>query len=147
MIRLVPALAAALALASCGGAPAEEISIDDAFVTLPAVPGRPGAGYFNLQSNRENVVLTGISSPQAGRVELHETVTQNGVSRMNSIGELALGGEPVRFEPGGRHAMLFDIAPDVAVGGRISLLFAFRGAAPVTVEASVRAPGDVGHGH
>jgi copper(I)-binding protein len=140
-------MAILLGVAACGpSADSPAVEIDDAFVTLPAVPGRPGAAYFSLQANRQNVVLTGISSPQAGRIELHETINAGGVSRMTPIREIVLA-DAVRFAPGGKHAMLFDISPAVAVGGRVQLVFAFRGAPPVTIDAAVRAPGDVGHAH
>ena len=145
MSRLVPALAISLMLAACGGAEPPAAVVDDAIVTLPAVPGRPGAAYFILQANAENVVLTGISSPMVGRIELHATTTHGTMNSMRPLGEIALGREPVAFEPGGRHAMLFDIDPGIAVGGRLPLTLAFRGAPAVTVEAEVRAPGDVGH--
>ena len=143
MRRLVPALAIALTLASCSDPAPGGVAVDDAIVTLPAVAGRPGAAYFRLQTNVENVVLTGISSPRVGRIELHETMAHGTMSSMRPIGEIALGREPLAFEPGGRHAMLFEIEPGVVVGGRLSLTLAFRGAPPVTVEAEVRAPGDV----
>ena len=144
MRRLISIMAVALMLAACGGAEAPAVAVDDAIVTLPAVPGRPGAAYFRLQANVENIALTGISSPKVGRVELHETMSHGTMSSMRPIGEIALGREPVAFAPGGRHAMLFDIEPGMAVGGRLPLTFAFRGAPAVTVEAEVRAPGDVG---
>lgn len=148
MRRLVPIMAISLLLAACGGAAENPgVTVTNAIVTLPAVPERPGAGYFNLQANGENIILTGVSSSQAGSIALHETQTQDGVSRMTPIRELPLGRDKVAFAPGGRHAMLYDIAPDVAVGGRMALAFSFRGAPPVTVEAAVRAPGDVGHAH
>jgi copper(I)-binding protein len=53
---------------------------------------------------------------------------------------------PLVFEPGGRHAMLFDLDPALRPGGRVALTFRFEPAPPVTVEAEVRGPGDVGHG-
>jgi copper(I)-binding protein len=46
------------------------------------------------------------------------------------------------FEPGGRHAMLFGIAPRVKPGDRIPITFSFNVAPPITVEAEVRAAGD-----
>ena len=144
MRRLVPALAITLTLASCSAPAPDGVAVEDAIITLPAVRGRPGAAYFRLQANTENVALTGISSPRIGRIELHETMTHGTMSSMRPTGEIALGREPIAFAPGSRHAMLFDIEPGVAVGSRLPLTFAFRGALAVTVEAEVRAPGDVG---
>jgi copper(I)-binding protein len=144
MSRRLIAPIAAIAALSCSPAPREAVTVADAVVTLPAVPGRPGAAYFTLQAGAENIRLAGITSAQIGRIELHETMEHAGMHRMAPIAAVPLGREPVRFAPGGKHAMLFDIRPEVAVGGSVPLTFRFEGAPEVTVQAEVRAPGDVG---
>ena len=145
MPRFLVAPLVAFALLSCDAAQREAVTVSDAIVTLPAVPGRPGAGYFTIRSGLDNVRLTGIASPQIGRIELHETMQHGGMHRMAPIAAVPIGREPVRFAPGGRHAMLFDVRPDVAVGQTIALTFRFDGAPEVNVQAEVRAPGDVAH--
>ena len=139
----VPALAALLALAACGDEPAEpSATVENAVVTLPAVPGRPGAAYFTLRSNR-SVRLTGISSPQVGRIELHETMTVSGMSGMAPLRNPGVSPDaPLIFQPGGRHAMLFGIPTSVRTGQRMRLTFSFDALPPSTVEAEVRGPGD-----
>lgn len=132
-------------------APAENapVAIDDAVVTLPAIPGRPGAGYFTLRTTLESVRLTGIASPLAERIELHETMVTDGVSRMRPLADAnATPAAPLVFEPGGKHAMLFGIDPALTAGGTLPLTFTFDGADPVTIEAELRGPGEAGHaGH
>lgn len=145
MTRRLLALISAIAAISCSPAPQQAVTISEAIVTLPAVPGRPGAAYFTIDSATDNLVLTGLSSPQAGRIELHETMQQGGMHHMAPIRSLDIGRTRVRFAPGGKHAMLFDIRPGIAVGGTMPLTFRFEGAPEVTVQAEVRAPGDVGH--
>jgi hypothetical protein len=134
-MRATFATASCLILASCGseGGP---ITVRDATVTLPAVSGRPGAAYFVIETDRETR-LVGVTSPAAGRIELHET-------GMRPAASFALTRrEPLRFRPGGRHAMLFGLDPTLRPGGRVTLTFAFEGGLPpVTAEAEVRAPGD-----
>ncbi len=156
-------LFAALALATACGqapqngtlanatAPAENapIAIDNLVVTLPAAPGRPGAGYFTLRTTLESARLTGIASPLAERIEMHETTVTDGVSRMGPLADASFTpAGPLVFESGGRHAMLFGLDPALAAGGTLPLTFTFEGADPVTVEADVRGPGQSGHaGH
>lgn len=144
MKRLVPALAALLELSACGGAPGEPAArIENPFVTLPAVPGRPGAAYFTIRSNGP-ARLTAVGSPQIGRIELHESMEAGGMSRMAPLHNPALGPDaPLVFAPGGRHAMLYDIAPSVRAGQHLTLTFTFDSLPPVTIEAEVRGPGDV----
>lgn len=137
-VLLVPIF---LALASCGGdAGAPQVTVTGAVATLPAIPGRPGAAYFTLESNVP-AALVSVASPRAARIELHE-------SGMRPAARFALSpSEPLRFEPGGRHAMLFGFDPALRPGGRLTLTFTFDGAPPTTVQAEVRAPGDVHAGH
>jgi copper(I)-binding protein len=148
MKRRVPILSALITLSGCGAASEEpRASVENAVVTLPAVPGRPGAAYFTLRGNRP-ARLTAISSAQIGRIELHQTMNMAGMSRMAPLEAVPIGPEaPTVFEPGGRHAMLFDIAPAVQAGGRVRLTFTVDPLPPVTVEAEVRGPGDAHAGH
>ena len=145
MTRNLLAPLAAIALLSCNSAAQAPITVSEAIVTLPAVPGRPGAAYFTLQAGVDNVRLTGIASPQIGRIELHETMQHQGMHRMSPITAVPVGREPVRFAPGGKHAMLFEVRPGLAAGQTVPLTFRFDGAPEVTVQAEVRAPGDVAH--
>ncbi|HEX8644774.1 MAG TPA: copper chaperone PCu(A)C [Allosphingosinicella sp.] len=136
--RLLAALA--LAAAACGqsGGGAARVTAERVVVTLPAAAGRPGAAYFRLDTNRDDTRLVQVSSPSARRIELHEAGMRPAASFAFSPGE------PLHFQPGGRHAMLFDLDPALRPGARIALTFTFEGGAPpVNAEAEVRAAGDV----
>lgn len=148
-MRIILATFALFAAAACGqgSRPGPAVQVDDAVVTLPAVPGRPGAAYFTLRTSDDPMRLLSVTSPKVQRIELHETREEDGVSRMAPMkdGRFPSGGE-LEFKPGGRHAMLFGIDPLLKPGARIPLAFTFDPASPVTVEAEVRGPG--GHsGH
>ncbi|HZG08073.1 MAG TPA: copper chaperone PCu(A)C [Allosphingosinicella sp.] len=140
--------AALLALPGCDGRKREP-SVHDAWVRMPAAKGQPGAAYFRLEGNVEGTRLTDITSPLVRRIELHETVEKNGVTRMEKRRDIEF---PYRgalvFEPGGRHAMLFGINRAVKPGLNIPLTFSFNTAAPVTVVAEVRsASGETEEAH
>jgi copper(I)-binding protein len=126
------------ALAGCNTQPdAPGVEIENARITLPAVKGRPGAAYFKAEADTADR-LTAISSPRVGRIELHESMAGGmGPLKDSSIppdGELA-------FEPGGKHAMLFELDPTLKVGDSIPLTFSFERAPPVTVQAELLGPG------
>lgn len=143
-----PCLAAALlTLGACNVAlPDPKVEVEEAWVQLPAVPGRPGSAYFTLIGNNDPTKLVGVTSPRVERIELHETVTEDGVSRMRQPEHLVFPPDlKMVFAPGARHAMLFGIDPAVKAGDTIPLTFNLEPAPPVTVEAEVRAFGD-GHG-
>lgn len=140
-----------LLLAACGGAPdPPRVAVADVVVTVPAVPSAPGAAYFTLRSNNDKTRLVSVSSPSARRIELHQTREENGVSRMVPLepAQLSLSArEPLEFAPGGNHAMLFDVDPNLRPGGQISLTFTFDGSPPVTINARLVAPGTSHSGH
>jgi copper(I)-binding protein len=70
------------------------------------------AGYFVLENRGDEAIrITTVTSPQFGRIEMHETVVENDVARMRPIGEIVVAaGERIVFEPGGMHLMLFEPA-------------------------------------
>ena len=140
------ALAGTSVLAGCHRPPADgTVRVSDVWVRLPAVKSRPGGAYFRMEAGSEGTRLLGVSSPSVRWIELHETATAGGRTKMKQHKEIEFPsrGELV-FEPGGRHAMLFGISPKVKPGDRIALTFSFNVAPPITVEAQVVAAGDEG---
>ena len=119
---------------------AEGPRVVDAYVRPPLVPGRPAAGYFTLTGGARADVLTGVSSPDAARVEMHATVRQGGASVMVDEARVAV---PARgwivYAPGGRHLMIFGLKP----GGRpVTLRLRFQSGAVAVVRAPRRAARD-----
>jgi hypothetical protein len=142
-------LAALFACGGCDGAPPEpRVTVANAVVVLPVLPGRPGAAYFELRTTNDPTRLTGVTSPRIGRIELHETTSEGGLTRMRPLEDRTFGpDEPLAFAPGGRHAMLLDVDPAVRPGATVPLTFTFDPAPPVTVAAEVRGAGDGHEGH
>jgi periplasmic copper chaperone A len=145
-------LAAAAAVALLAGGCRREprtIRIEDAWVRLSPVRGEPSAAYFRIEGGAEGTKLLGLSSPMVRRVELHESMTTGGMSRMKPLKDVEFDYQGrIRFEPGGKHAMLFGLNKAVKEGSTLALTFAFNVAPPVTVDAEVRGPsGESDPGH
>ena len=106
MTRTVPILALMLSLSACDRSPPEpRVTVDEAIVALPAVPGRPGAAYFVLRTNNDPTRLVAVTSPSARRIEFHQSLTVNGMTRMGPLADTSFApDEPLHFGPGGRHA-------------------------------------------
>jgi copper(I)-binding protein len=135
----VAGLLAATLLAGCQKDRTPRVDAEDAWVRLPAVKGEAAAGYFSLEANMEGMTLTGITSPQARRIEMHETTEKNGVSKMKMTRSVEFPSRgALKFEPGGRHAMIFGLDPALKPGDKVTLTFAFDMTPPVTVDAEVR---------
>ncbi|MFL9841628.1 copper chaperone PCu(A)C [Sphingomonas sp. ST-64] len=139
MRSVVAALGMAIALAGCEQA---ELGVADAWVRAPAVSGRPGAAYFTVTGGGEATNLLAVSSPVAVRTELHEMKHDGGMMTMTPLKDVAIPARAtVKFEPGGKHVMLYDLAPGVRAGTKVPLRIAFANGKTIEVEAEVRAPG------
>lgn len=142
MRKLVPILASLIALAGCGGsdpAPANDFA---PVIRLPVVMGRPGSGYFDLRIAGDHGALISVTSPQAGRIEMHETMMSGTMASMEPIARIPVrDGELLSFRPGGRHLMVYDIRPGVAAGDTIILVFHFERGGTQTLGAVLRPVG------
>ena len=139
-----------LLLSGCDtGEQAPDPTVQDAWVRLPAAPGRPAAAYFVLRGGNQPSRLTSVSSPKAGRIEMHESRMSGGVMLMEKLIAVEVpGGGEVEFGPTGRHLMLFDVDPAVKPGDQIELRFAIDPPGQIVAKAEVRAFGAGGHeGH
>lgn len=142
-MRIILPLIAVTLTAGCQRPP--ETEVDGAWVRLAAAPGRPAGGYFTLHGGAIDRTLTGVRSPVARLVELHETMKMSGMGgmTMTPVGQVALpAGKSVAFAPGGKHLMLFDVATAIKPGDTIPLSFNFADGKALTVNATAIAAGD-----
>lgn len=149
MRQFMPMMLAPILLVAACSQPKAVRGVEEATVRLPAVTGNPGAAYFTLKGGAADETLVEVTSPQAIRAEMHDSGMEGGVMKMRPIaGGVAVpaGGE-VRFAPGGKHVMLFDINPAVKSGGTMKLVFRYANAPTVEVDAKVMGAGDAMPGH
>lgn len=128
----------ALCVTACSGEAQPPLAISDVVVKKP-MPGMPmSAGYFTLTNNsQQSIVITQVTSPQFGSVELHESVIEDGVARMVALDELALQpGATVQFAPGGKHLMLMRPGDDL-----VSVTLEFHAGDTVVLRVSVTPTG------
>jgi copper(I)-binding protein len=100
----------AFMLAACGGA-APSLTVDDATYRAPLTDGGLGVAYFSITSSTADRI-TGVSSPQAERVEIHNSVSKDGLATMEKVDSVELpAGQAVAFAPRGLHLMIFSPQP------------------------------------
>lgn len=118
--------------------------VHDGRLVLPAVKGRPAAGYFTVSNQSGSVAtLTGVSVAHTGKAEMH--VTLDGI--MEAVPRLDIAsGQSVAFGPGGKHAMVFDVSPDLKAGGATELTLTFSDGRKLTAPMQIEAPGMMGPG-
>lgn len=136
-------LAAGLALLLAGCGPDPELMVDEGWVRLSPVEGRPAAAYFTLHGGPEDARLMNVTTAVAIRADLHETVSEGGMMQMEAIDGVDVPAEAeVRFEPGGKHVMLHNLNPGIGPGDRVPLIFTFTNGLRIQYDAVVRAAGD-----
>ena len=158
MKRLVPIMAAMLALAACGtpaavpssnagNNSAASAASDAPVVQLPVLAGRPGAAYFTIDVPADHGALVGVTSPQAGRIEMHETMRQGSMTSMRPAERLAPENGRLVLARGGRHLMLFDVDPRLAAGATAQLVLRFEHGQTRTLDAVAVDAGGAHGGH
>lgn len=130
-------LVVVLAACSAGG---PDLQVEDAWVRAAPPDATAMAGYMVVH-NRTSAdrALSGARSPDFGAVEIHRTVVENGVARMEpaehavvpAVGELTLA-------PGGMHLMLMRPAHALAPGDTVTLILSFDDGSTVEVRAPVQ---------
>jgi copper(I)-binding protein len=102
-------------IAGCAG-DRDQLVATEVLVPAP-LPGRAmTAGYFTLVNHGDRpVIVTRVSSPQFNVVELHESIVEDGISRMRRLHEVSVPARgSVQFAPGGKHLMLMQPVEDIA---------------------------------
>lgn len=97
-----------LVVAACGQPASTPPEVLAARIALPP-PGAPmAAGYFQLKNpGSEPLRLIAVRGASFESVEMHETVEENGISRMRAMPAVEVPARgAVAFEPGGKHLML-----------------------------------------
>jgi copper(I)-binding protein len=143
MRNLLGAFMVVAAVSGCQQAPADPAA-SGAWVRLPAVAGNPGAAYFTVKGGSTPAILVAVSAPFAIRAELHESMAgHQGMASMQPIKDVAVPkGGAVEFKPGGKHVMLYDLAPEAKSGTRAPLTLSFADGRKVTVQAVIVGAGD-----
>ncbi|OXE36255.1 MAG: hypothetical protein CGW95_08855 [Phenylobacterium zucineum] len=81
-----------------------------------------------------------VTSPIAGRVDIHQTVMVDGIMSMQQIqtGIVLPPGKSVIFEPGGKHLMLLGLKSALKSGNTFPLTFRLGSGKQITLMAEVR---------
>ena len=141
MRRILAPLIVATALAGC--AKPQPLYVDHAWVRLNAVANGPAAAYFTLHGGPAPATLISVATDTAVRAEMHQSMDQGGIATMTPITSVAIPAKTlVRFAPGGRHVMLFNVNPEIKAGGAMNFTFTFADSERILQTASVIAAGD-----
>jgi hypothetical protein len=107
------------------------------------------AGYMTVHNpGKDEIQVVGVQSEDFGSIELHTTVTEDGVAKMRMEGAVAVpAGGMVSFEPGGRHLMLFDPARPLTDGDTVTLTVLLSDGSQIRAESAVLRGEHTSHEH
>lgn len=139
---------------------AHDYTVNDLKIDHPWARPTPGrstvtAAYFVLENNSKLADrLVGVKADIADHAELHETVEEAGIAKMQHLsdGISVPANKSVEFKPRGKHVMLMGLQKPLADGDAfpLTLVFAERGEVEVIVKVEQPksgADGDSGHHH
>jgi periplasmic copper chaperone A len=145
IITLAPLLVVLL------GAPAqaEDIKAGDLVISQAwsrATPSgaKVAGGYLTIENKGSSPDrLVGGSGNVAGKLEVHEMTTENGVMKMRPLekGLVIEPGKTVKLTPGGYHLMMFDLKNPLKQGDKVPVTLEFEKAGKVTLSLDVQAVG------
>lgn len=121
--------------------PALAGNINVAGAWLRLLPGDlPLAGYLHIENTgKRALMLTGANSPEFSSVQMHRSVTRNGMEAMVRVGPMKIDpGESIAFAPGGYHLMLMDRKRPLHIGEHVPITLEFSDHTHRTVEFVVR---------
>lgn len=155
MHRALPLAFAALALAAC--TPGEPAGKDAAAATVqvgdalcrPTPVGRQMTGCYLTLTATTDDRLVSVSSPAAGRAEIHESRMESNMMMMQQLRDgLPLpAGETVELKPGGNHIMLLAVREPLKAGDTVVLNLTFASSPAAEVIATVGQPALTDSGH
>jgi copper(I)-binding protein len=106
---------------------AQPLHVTDAWIKNlpPAVPMR--AGYMQLMNHDANTAtIVSISSNAFKKVEIHQTINNDGVMSMHPIKSLVLEANGmVSLKPGGMHLMLMKPTRELKIGDEVEIVLQF----------------------
>jgi copper(I)-binding protein len=119
----------ALALASLVSLPAlAQVSVSDPWIRA-TVPQQKTAGAFMQLRSVKPARLVEVTTPVAGRVELHQMAMDGQTMRMRAVESIELpAGQTVNLASGGYHVMLFDLHRQLKDGEQVPLTLTVQGA-------------------
>ena len=159
------AMAGALAAAPALVAPAPAVAVTGPAWTMARAEGAwvreapptatAMAGYLAVVNpSDEALTLVGATSPQFGEVQMHEIVTEGGMTKMQQVKRLVVPAKGrLEFKPGATHLMLMRPKAPLKAGAHVELVLLWGPKGKTTVHTAVRGRGEqpsaapAGHGH
>ena len=141
-MKRILSLAALATLGLGGTAFAQNVTVSDAWARATSPSQSVGGVFLTLTDTGADDALISAASPISTTVELHETVADNGVMKMQPVPTLPLAhGQSVTLKPGSYHLMVMGLKQQLKPGDTFPDTLNFAHGTPVTATVTVGAAG------
>jgi len=122
------------------------VSVSAPWARATTSRARNGAAYVTLEnSGGMSDKLMSVSTPVAGKPELHTHIKDGDIMRMRQVQHIEVGPNAmVKLQPGGLHIMLMELREPLKEGATFPMTLIFEKAGEVTVEVAVQSAGAKG---
>lgn len=127
----------------------ETVTVHDAWIAEGPPVVKIHAGYVEIENaGRSDVILNEVTSPNFERIEIHRSVTVDGIAKMQYQESVTIPANGhLSFAPGGYHLMLFDARKPIRAGETVSLSFFFNNGEAINAEAKIKTMRHEPHSH
>jgi periplasmic copper chaperone A len=145
-LRTITALALVALVSACARHLGASGRVGGISVTDAVAWGFPGSGSLTVGCRITSSVpdsLVAVTTPVAAHAQLHNVVTNQGISRMIAVPVVPLPAHTtVRLGAGGYHVMLDSLLANVVAGDSVEVTWEFAGAGKLTLRVPVVKFGD-----
>lgn len=130
---------------ACSQPSGPPLTISDAVVLEPLPGSGMAAGYLTMENHSDlPITIVKVTSAAFASIEMHETVVENDVARMVSLGPVVIEQKSsIVFEPGGKHLMMSGAVRQLLPGAPITIDFHASDNGLVSVSTTVRSRREV----
>jgi copper(I)-binding protein len=107
---------------------------------MRATNGKTGAIYLKIKNiSQEDRKLLKVETPIAGKVELHKTIEEDTIVKMQPQEAIVLPANDVTdLAPGGLHIMLLDLKKPLKAGDKVDIVMYFDKGNPLPLSIPVK---------
>lgn len=135
---------AMLLLAGLASAQTGSLEVKNAWARATPGKAETGAAYLTIEAAGPDR-LTGVSTPVAGKAELHEMTMRDGIMKMRSLAAIDLpAGKAIVLKPGATHIMLAGLKQPLRAGETFPLTLEFEKAGKREVTVTIEKAGAMG---
>lgn len=130
----------ALSLLGSSTVMADLPAVNDAWVREAPPTSIVNAAYMHIVNpGAQDIIITGASSPQFEKVEIHLTVIVDGMAQMKGQKRLRIPASGhVALAPNGLHLMLIKPTQPIKAGEHVNIALEIEGGGTLQVDAEVR---------